>query len=82
MEYSALEMPSVCANMKPYSPVVKDGETALVYEDGKDFASKLETLIVNKELRVKIGKQAREEVIKNHSWKTQVNVWREFLKSR
>ena len=82
MEYSALEIPSVCANMKPYSPVVKDNETALLYDTPKDFAEKLESLIVDKELRVKIGKQAREEVIKNHSWKNNVNVWREYLKSR
>ena len=61
----------VIASEQPYqADVVRDGECGLVVESGDAFAvaQAVATLMKNKAKRTKMGKNARNVVIKDHSW--------------
>jgi glycosyltransferase involved in cell wall biosynthesis len=62
---------SLAANVGPYKEI-EDGETGLLYDDRSEFKTKLETLIKEKELRHKLGKNAKKWVMTNRTPKATV----------
>lgn len=56
-----------CCGMRD---LVRDGYNGLLFrpQDSGDLCEKLSMLLRNKELRAKLGKSARTEIIKNWSW--------------
>lgn len=50
------------ANWGPYGDEIQDGKTGLVYDNTDEFEAKLETLINNEQLRLRLGEAAREWV--------------------
>lgn len=57
-EYSAIGVPSVCSNIPPYNKCVVHGETGFLADDDFGFEKYIEELIINKELRLKMGEAA------------------------
>lgn len=70
MEYSMYEIPTVASKVYPYYKdilgikTIEDGVTGLLCENG-EWEEKLSLLIEDEILRKKIGKQAKEYVLKN-----------------
>lgn len=62
LEFAAMGVPSVVASLTPYAEEVTHGVTGLTYWDAEDFYEQLEALITNRELREKLGKNARSFV--------------------
>ena len=62
-------LPIVASNAKAFPDEVKDYVTGLLFEAGNttDLKEKLKKLIDNPELREKLGRNAKEHVIKEHS---------------
>ncbi|RKY10269.1 MAG: hypothetical protein DRP66_00170 [Planctomycetota bacterium] len=69
-EYMSLELPSVIPDYSPNRDVINDGLTGMLFTPGNEqsLADKLEVLIKDQNLRVRMGRQARSEVIKRFSW--------------
>ena len=69
-EAMAMEKAVLSSNVAALEEIVKDGYNGLLFEKDnvEDFADKLEILINDDELRAKLGKQAREWVIKERDW--------------
>lgn len=74
MEYSMYSIPTVASRVYPYfmdiqgRKTIEHGETGFLCRD-PEWEATLEKLILDKELREKVGKQAREDVVKNWQYK-------------
>lgn len=58
--------------------VIIDGHNGFLADDVDDFANKLKTLMLDKELRIKMGKNAREDM-KNYSPKIIIDKWEKLF---
>ena len=58
--------------------VIVDGHNGFLADDVDDFANKLKTLMLDKELRIKMGKNAREDM-KNYSPKIIIDKWEKLF---
>ena len=60
----------VTSSVQALAEIVQDGETGLVFEkdNSEDLAKKLETVILDAELRKRLGKNANAWVQETHSW--------------
>lgn len=83
LEASAMKKPVVVSNIYGISDIVIDKQTALVFKvkDEIDLAEKLESLLVNEELKNELGKNGREFVCKDFTEKMLTKIMRdEYLK--
>lgn len=55
-EYSALGIPVIASNIKPYSESVKNGHTGFLVSTAKEWYDSLEVLIKSKQLRERLGR--------------------------
>lgn len=76
MEYSLMGMATVASNINPYTPVINQFRTGfLVNEDKKDWVDAVQELVYNTELRLKLAKDAKEEVLENHNADKKAHLW-------
>ena len=66
-EYMAMEKPVVAGFLGEAGKIIRDGKTGFLARNREEFVRKMESLIINQELREKIGLEAREEVLRNYS---------------
>ncbi|MCM8784125.1 MAG: glycosyltransferase family 4 protein [Candidatus Omnitrophica bacterium] len=66
-EYMAMAKPVVCSNIGECSCIIKDGENGFLATDKEEFIKKLETLVINYQIRKEIGEQALKTVKENYS---------------
>lgn len=67
LEYSICGFPGVYSNLPPYASSIRDGETGfLVENDTQSWFQILDNLIQNPQIRLKVGGQARAEVLSKH----------------
>ena len=73
-EYMAMGKGIVASDLDQIGEVLKDKKTALLVKPGdvNDLSNGIIQLINNKNLRDNLGKNAREEVIKNYTWESNV----------
>ncbi len=75
LEYSSMQVPGIFANLEPYSAVVSDGINGFLAATQDEWYEKLSRLIEDPDLRIKVGKNAYEDVMKNWSLsKNRVNL--------
>lgn len=70
-EYMAMGKAIVASNLGQIGKVLEDGKTAILVEPGNVDAlvNGILKLAKDKNLREKLGKSARKEVIKNYTWR-------------
>ena len=70
LEASACEIPVVVSNVGGLPEVVKNEETGFIVEPKNEFetACAIEKLILNKDLRLTMGKNGRKHVEENYEW--------------
>mgnify|MGYP001577739387 CR=1 FL=1 len=61
-EYGALGIPCVMSNVPPYSLRVMDMDTGFLCSTDQEWSGTIQRLIDDKELRIKVGQNALEEV--------------------
>jgi len=63
-------LPIIVSDTKSFDSEVQDGETGLLFEDGnvEMLSEKIKLLVKNKELRQRLGRNAREHILKEHNW--------------
>ena len=69
-EYMAVSRAIVASNIGQISRVIRNGENGLLFRPGSlsDLQAKLETLIHDPALRLRLARQARIDAEKHHSW--------------
>jgi glycosyltransferase involved in cell wall biosynthesis len=79
MEYSMLGIPCVASNSVVYK-CIEDGVTGYLVENIREkWVEKISMLIEDAELRKKIGRAAKERVLKKHSLKANLKNWEKIL---
>ena len=83
VEASACEIPVVVSNVGGLPEVVDDTITGFVVKskNSQEAAKAIEKLILNKELRLKMGKAGRERVKELYNWEENVNQMINIYKS-
>ena len=66
-EYMGMEKPVVASFLGEAKEIISDGKTGFLARNKEEFVRKMESLIINQELRKKMGLEARKEVLKNYS---------------
>ncbi len=80
LEAMAMEKAVVVSDVGGLKELVKDGETGLVFKAGErgDLAERILTLAESPQLRERLGKTARKEVVNNRNWSTIVPKYRDI----
>ena len=83
LEAASCGIPSITSNVGGLTEVNKNNETGLVInpDDPKKLASSIVKLYEQKNLRLKLGKNARERVEKKFNWEKNVNEMIKLYKS-
>ena len=73
LESMACRKPVIAFDLPYAREIIKDGETGLLAKpyNTESLVKKIEKVISEKELRLKIGENAQKYVEKNHNWDTQ-----------
>ena len=85
IEASACEKPVIVSNVGGLPEVVEDGVTGIIVppRDVEATANAIERLVLNKELRLQMGKAGRERVKRLYNWddnvKQMINIYKEIL---
>lgn len=76
LESEACEVPVVISNVGGLPEVIRDKKTGFIVpkKDPKAAAKKIEELILDKKLRERMGKRARDFVIENYSWEENIKI--------
>jgi len=69
LEYFSCGLPVVSTSIGAEGLDVKNGVNILIEDDMDKFATKIVDLLMNKELSIRLGKAAREFVIKKYDWR-------------
>lgn len=72
-EFAALRVPCLVKRQSPYVEVVKEEETALMYDSPKEFKSQLERLIKDVKLRKRLADNAYSWVKKNRNMDLEID---------
>ncbi|MFW5885306.1 MAG: glycosyltransferase [Patescibacteria group bacterium] len=72
-EAGALKIPTVATATQTFSEAIKDGIDGFVAKDSKEWTNKLEKIIINKELREKIGEKAYEKTLRDYTTENSQN---------
>lgn len=75
MEYSMLGCATVASNIKPYSPVIKNGETGLLAKTNKEWEDALDLLIKDEKKRRLMAKKAFIAVMEEHNIQKKAHLW-------
>ncbi len=77
LEYSALGIPGVYSRLEPYAELVIHGENGFLAADLSEWGEFLRRLILDPELRLGIGKAAKETVANQWLLDTHAAQWQE-----
>lgn len=90
MEYSMYKIPVIASRVYPYYkdvlgiPTIKHEETGLLCDTVEDWVTNLSRLIEDEELRIKLGENAYNDIVKNWQYKDQkkntLNVIKKIIK--
>lgn len=68
-EYMAMKKPIITTKLA--NRLIKNNKTGIVIKpSSKELSEKIEKLLRNRKLMIKLGSNAREEVVKKYSWET------------
>jgi len=83
-EYMALSIPTVMSDFPYWKEMYSECALFVNPYDPKDIAEKIQTLLDNKELRIKLGKRGRELVETQYNWETEskklIKLYKELYK--
>ena len=66
-EYMAMGKPVVASFLGEAKEIIQDGRTGFLVRNKEEFIRKMESLIINQELRKRVGFEARKEVLRSYS---------------
>lgn len=75
LEYSAMGIPSVVSSVEPFNMSVKEGKTGLFAYEMDEWVAQMSRLVLDKELREKIGAAANKEVKEKFNIQKNAKLW-------
>ena len=80
IEFVALGVPVVASDVITYQEAITDGITGFLANNEEEWVEKLIRLILDKNLRIAMLNNAREDILRNYTLKSRVNQWDALLK--
>lgn len=80
MEGAMLEIPMVCSDVHPYSVSINHGKDGFLAKTTSDWIKYLSLLIEDKELRQKVGQEAKITVLEKHQVKDVLPLYTKVFK--
>lgn len=81
-DYMASSIPFIYSNFDYWESIFSECGLSVNPEDPKDIAEKIQTLLENKKLRIRLGKRGRELVENQYNWEIEsqklINLYREL----
>jgi glycosyltransferase involved in cell wall biosynthesis len=76
VEYAMAGLPAIAPDLPPVREVLKDGDTGLLFRDrdSSQMSQRILRLIVDTELRQRLGRSAREQALRTWSWEATARV--------
>ena len=81
LQYMALEIPCVMSSVGVNSEIVSDGINGFLAESDEEWVMKISGLIENRDLRTKVGAEARKTVVEKYSVLSQKEKYLACLKN-
>lgn len=75
LEYGVLGVPTIASPVYPYSTTINSGVDGIVVKKDKNWDKEIEELVVNKDLRERMGKTIQSRVLKEFNAITNVELW-------
>ena len=79
-QYMAVGIPTVASAVGTTPSIIRDGENGFLIHDASEWAPRLERLVLDAELRSKMGERARRDVVAHHSVAATTQKYREVLR--
>ncbi len=79
LQYMSLEIPTIMSPVGVNTEIIQDGINGFLADSVEQWVEKLSLLIESKELRHKIGKEARKTVIEKYSVESQKHNYLKYL---
>lgn len=82
LEAMACELPVIAFNTTGMPEIIKDGKTGLLVELGnlKEYEEKLQSLIEDEDLRIKLGRSGRQFILDNFSYGISLDKYMKLFK--
>ena len=80
LEYSALGIPSVMSDVRPFQECIKEGKTGFLVNSKRQWYEKLKQLIDSESMRKNVGRFAYDEVKQNYSMDNVARSYTSILK--
>jgi len=76
-------LPIIVSDVKSFSTEIEDGKTGLLFEDGnvEMLAEKIKLLVDDKQFREQLGNNAKNHVLREHSWEYVANKMGQIYKA-
>ena len=84
IEAMGASLPVVAFNDEAFNTVINDSDNGFLFNNKKEYISKMSSLIIDKDLRIKLGKNAKRDSIKYSSEvfaKNVLNVYEKAIKT-
>lgn len=82
-EPGILKIPTVATATQTFTEAIEDGADGFVAKNDKEWEEKLEQLILDKNLRIEMGKKAHQKTLKKYTTQNAKNTaYYEFLKAK
>ena len=81
IEYTALGIPGIYSDLPPYNSVVEDGLNGLLAKNNKDWEVKLEKLILDHNLRIKIVENAQKHIKESYLLEHRAEQWETIIQN-
>lgn len=78
LEYSAIGVPAIYSAIPPYTNYIQNGFNGLLANSKDEWLDSLVTLIENPDLRNKLAKNAKKDIVENWLLSKNINVFSEF----
>ncbi len=79
LQYMALEIPPIMSPVGVNSEIIKDGTNGYLADTQDEWVNKISQLVESKELREKMGKEARKTVLEKYSTEAQKGNYLKFF---
>lgn len=80
LQYMSLGIPAICTDMGANRDAVNHGENGFLAKSPEQWFNYFETLIDDSQLRLKLGKQARETIVESYSMKKCAEMFAEVVR--
>ena len=80
LQYMALEIPTIMSPVGVNSEIIEDSKNGYIADDVEEWVDKISLLIEDRDLRIRMGKEARKTVVEKYSVSANQDLYLRYFK--